>query len=89
MTEISKKANTKKMKKDIFTNTGYVSQTKGFKIDKKFKEDDPKNSKISASKEEPRKRIGKKAIRKIIRLLNEEISPEEIQLMIWVRFYFR
>jgi len=91
LTEIAKKASMKKMKKDVFINTAYTSTTKfgGFKVDKKFKEDDQKgnslNSKISsANVEEPRKRIGMKSIRKIIRQLNEEISPEEIQLMIWV-----
>lgn len=95
LTEISKKASMKKMKKDVFTNKAYSSTTKfgSFKVDKKFKEEDPKgnslNSKISANNEEPRKRIGMKAIRKIIRQLNEEISPEEIQLMIWVRKYIR
>lgn len=95
LSEISKKANAKKMKKDVFNNKPYASTTKfgSFKVDKKFKEEDTKgnslNSKISASSEEPRKRIGMKAIRKIIRQLEEEISPEEIQLMIWVNNFIK
>ena len=85
------------MKQDDFCNSAYKSTNSafaksnsgGFKVDKKFKEDEKKtnslNTKISPNLnnvEEQKKRIGKKAIRKIIRLLNEEISPEEIQLMI-------
>ncbi len=57
------------------------------KSDKKFKEDEVKNNPISKNnsvKDEPKKKIGVKAIRKIIRFLNQEISPEEMDLMIWV-----
>lgn len=87
------------MGQDVFSNSTYRStffgkskSEGGFKIDKKFKEDDKKvNSHISKNSvnnntEEPKKRIGKKAIRKIIRQLNENISSEEMELMIWVIF---
>lgn len=80
----------KKMKSSVFINTAYKSSMNfgNFKSDKKYKEDDNKSThnviKVSGTTEDPKKKIGVKSIRKIIRQLNEKISPEEIQLMIWV-----
>ena len=94
LSEIQKKASVKKMKMNTFTNTGYKSPIfPGIKIEKKFKEDEPKNNsalmKNAPIVEEPKKRIGIKAIRKIIRFLKQEISKEEVDLMIWVFFILK
>lgn len=93
LTEIQKKASLKKMKMNTFNNTNFKSRIfPPSKADKKFKEDEPRNNsgliKNAPVVEEPRKRIGVKAIRKIIRFLRQEISKEEMDLMIWVLDYF-
>jgi len=87
LTEIEKKASLKKMKMNVFTNTNYKTKFGFKKVEKKFKEDESKNNshtKNLPAIEEPRKRIGVKSIRKIIRFLKQEISKEEMDLMIWV-----
>ena len=77
------------MKMNTFYNQSFISATNSpIKKTKKFKDDEPKNNspliKNSVAVEEPQKKIGVKAIRKIIRFLKQEISREEMDLMIWV-----
>lgn len=93
LTDIQKKAAMKKMKLNSFNNTNYKSTIfSSTKPVKKFKEDEPKNNsamiKNAPAVEEPKKKIGVKAIRKIIRFLKQEISMEEMDLMIWVFICF-
>jgi len=92
LTEIHKKASMKKMKMNTFNNSNYKSGIlPPSKPEKKFKEDEPKNNctiKIVPRIEEPKKKIGIKAIRKIIRFLKQEISVEEMDFMIWVMICF-
>jgi hypothetical protein len=60
--------------------TSKKSTTKAFKEDEKLKQNnDQDNLKLD-------KKIGIKAIRKILRTLCDEYSKDEMQLMIWVSF---
>lgn len=85
------------MKMNIFKNNNYgAKKFSSPKKERKYKEDDSNSkinnvtpsSKASGIIEEPKKKVGVKAIRKIIRLLNQEISKEEMELMIWVYLDF-
>jgi hypothetical protein len=89
LSKIQKKVGMKRMKVNSFNNTNFKSTIiSSINADKKFKEDEPKNNspmiKNAPAVEEPKKKIGVKAIRKMIRFLKQEISKEEMDLMIWV-----
>ena len=89
LNEIEKKASMKKMKLNLNLNS---FKNKTLKKEKKYKEDDKKfnslSSKNNLDEDEKKKKIGIKSIRKMLKILNQEISAEEIELMIWVNKYF-
>jgi len=83
--DIEKRANQKKMKlvlnkdKNKFSGSPNSSPTK---IEKRYKEDENNSNENIAN--EKSKRIGVKAVRKILKKLEQEVPKEEIDLMVWV-----
>lgn len=92
---IEQKANEKKMKLEFKPTTSKLAtETKKKASPKKYKEDDygSPNKKIINPQEEEKqkslmdKKIGIKSIRKILKILGvENVTKEEMQLMIWVK----
>jgi hypothetical protein len=88
--EIEKRANQKKMKivkdnkdKDKDGNKGVKSSPKK----KGYKEDENMLNSQSNESNNSSKKIGVKAIRKILKKLEQEVQKDEIQMMIWVKMY--
>ena len=96
---IEEKANEKKMKLEFKPTASInLNESKKQKSPKKYKEDDHSPKKqipITNTKEDDEllkinldKKIGIKSIRKVLRILDvENITKEEMQLMIWVNFF--
>lgn len=92
---IEERANEKKMKLDLKpSGSSLINDSKKMKSPKKYKEDENNNKRNNKNDEEEHKihidkNIGIKSVRKILKILGvENVSKEEIQLMIWVRHYF-
>ena len=83
--EIEKRANQKKMK--IIKNTDKNPKNSHVKVEKRYKEDDDIKNAAGNTSENNNKKIGTKAIRKILKKLEQEVSKDEIQMMIWVNIY--
>ncbi len=79
--DIEKKANQKKMKLVLNKDKNKTSKSRII-IEKRYKEEEnnPNGSTIGDNV----KRIGVKAVRKILKKLEQEVPKEEMQLMIWV-----
>lgn len=84
--EIEKKANQKKMKLVIKDKpAGRTSTSSPIKKEKRYKEDENnKQSPGGSDKEETGKKVGVKAVRKILKKLEQEVPKEEMHMMIWV-----
>ena len=83
--EIEKRANQKKMK--IIKNKNKNLKNSPVIEEKRYNEDeDIKNIGGNESKNK-NKKIGTKAVRKILKKLEQEVSKDEIQMMIWVNIY--
>ena len=84
--EIEKRANQKKMKLVIKDKTSSGSQNGSpLKKEKRYKEDEnSKNSPNGNAVEDTCKRIGVKAVRKILKKLEQDVPKEEMHMMIWV-----
>jgi len=82
--EIEKRANQKKMKivkdKDATKN----SKNSPIKKEKRYKEDENMMNSQGNESENSTKKIGVKAVRKILKKLEQEVPKDEIQMMIWV-----
>ena len=76
------------------SGSSLINDSKKMKSPKKYKEDENNNKRNNKNDEEEHKmhidkNIGIKSVRKILKILGvENVSKEEIQLMIWVRHYF-
>ena len=84
--EIEKKANQKKMKiaKDKEKENTKNSKNSPIKNEKKYKEDEKISNSQGNEANNLFKKIGVKAVRKILKKLEQEVPKEEIQMMIWV-----
>lgn len=84
--EIEKRANQKKMKLVIKDKASAGSpNTSPLKKEKRYKEDEnTKNSPNGNAVEETGKKIGVKAVRKILKKLEQEVPKEEMHKMVWV-----
>lgn len=84
--EIEKKANQKKMKivKDKETKNSKNSPKKN---EKRYKEDEINSNSHLSDSNNSSKKIGVKAVRKILKKLEQEVPKEEIQMMIWVKYF--
>jgi hypothetical protein len=84
--EIEKKANQKKMKiaKDKEKENSKNSKNSPIKNEKKYKEDEKISNSQGNEANNLFKKIGVKAVRKILKKLEQEVPKEEIQMMIWV-----
>jgi hypothetical protein len=84
--EIEKKANQKKMKiaKDKEKENTKNSKNSQIKNEKKYKEDEKISNSQGNEANNLFKKIGVKAVRKILKKLEQEVPKEEIQMMIWV-----
>jgi hypothetical protein len=84
--EIEKKANQKKMKLEVKDKSSCVSSNiSPARKEKKYIEDE--NNKLSpggSNMDDRMKKVGIKAVRKILKKLEQEIPKDEMQLMIWV-----
>lgn len=79
--EIEKRANQKKMK--IIKDKDKTKNSKGpNKKEKNYKEDEMNGKKNES--ESNTKKIGVKAIRKILKKLEQEVPKDEIEMMVWV-----
>ena len=89
--EIEKKANQKKMKMIIKTGSNNGSKNGSPKKEKKYKEDDSKGSPGNSAStiDDHKNKIGVKAIRKVLKKLEQEVPKDEIHLMIWVFFLIK
>lgn len=94
---IEEKANEKKMKLDFKpSGSSFMNDSKKMKSPKKYKEDEKDHSpgkKTGNSGDEEQlkshldKKVGIKSVRKILKILGvENITKEEMNLMIWVGF---
>jgi hypothetical protein len=88
--EIEKKANQKKMKiikdKDKDKENTKNSKNSPIKNEKKrYKEDENNSNSQGNESNNSSKKIGIKAVRKILKKLEQEVPKEEIQMMIWVK----
>ena len=87
--EIEKRANQKKMKLVIRDKASSGNPNSSPLKEKRYKEDE--NNKQSpggsAAVDETGKKIGVKAVRKILKKLDQEIPKEEMQMMVWVFIY--
>lgn len=84
--EIEKRANQKKMK--IVKDKDKKGKNSPAKVEKRYKEDEDLNGNGNAS-EKKVKKIGIKAIRKVLKKLEQEVPKDEIQMMIWVCFKYK
>jgi len=86
--EIEKRANQKKMKLAIKDKTSSGSHNSSpIKKEKRYKEDEnSKNSSNGNTVDESCKKVGVKAVRKILKRLEQEVPKEEMHMMIWVLF---
>lgn len=88
--EIEKRANQKKMKLQIKDKpSGGSNASSPIKTEKRYKEDE--NNKLSpggSTMDDSGKKVGVKAVRKILKKLEQEVAKEEMQLMIWVIINF-
>ena len=83
--EIEKRANQKKMKLVIRDKSAGFSNSP-VKKEKRYKEDENNKQMPGGSDvEDADVKIGVKAVRKILKRLDQEVSKDEIQLMIWVK----
>ena len=81
--EIEKRANQKKM--TIIKNKDHTKSSKNspMKKEKRYKEDENMNGQGNEN-ECATKKIGVKAVRKILKRLEQEVPKDEIQMMVWV-----
>lgn len=91
--EIEKKANQKKMKLVIKNkaSSGSSSNSSPLKNENRFKEDENNNNKNSPggrAVDEYGKKVGVKAVRKILKKLEQELPKEEMHMMVWVIFFY-
>ena len=81
--EIEKRANQKKMKIIKDKNKSQKNNSP-VKVEKRYKEDDNMMNAGGNESENKGKKIGIKAVRKILKKLEQEVPKDEIQMMIWV-----
>jgi hypothetical protein len=88
--EIEKRANQKKMRiikdKDKYKDKDGIKGSKNSpKIEKRYKEDENMIKSQGNESKNSLKKIGVKAIRKILKKLEQEVPKDEIEMMIWVK----
>lgn len=83
--EIEKRANQKKMKLVIKDKPTVANHSNSPKKEKRYKEDEnSKQAPGGGAVEDVDRKVGVKAVRKILKKLEQEVVKDEMQLMIWV-----
>lgn len=89
--EIQKRANQKKMKLNLKIKSQIGNRNSSSsppKTEKKYKEDEiGKKGEAYNAIDDSAKKIGVKAVRKILKKLNQDVSKDEMQMMIWVKAF--